>query len=65
MTRLNEIIENSGFKLTFIAKKLDITYVALHNKLTGKRKFTIKEALTLKDLLSLNEDDFKDIFNGC
>jgi len=64
MKKLNEMIDKSGFKLGFIAQKLGITYVALHNKLVGKRSFTLDEALILKDLLNISEAEFKEIFSG-
>lgn len=62
MNRLNQIIKESGFKLNFIASKLGITYVGLHNKLSGKCKFTIKEALILKNILEIEDSEWEAIF---
>ena len=40
MTLLKELIDRSGISRTNIAKQLNITYVALNNKLKGKYAFT-------------------------
>ena len=41
---MKKYIERSGYKLKYIADKLGITYVGLHNKLYGKYEFTVSEA---------------------
>lgn len=58
MTTLNERIKQCGIKKGFIAKSLNISNQALSNKLAGKTPFTIKEALAVKDILRLSNDEF-------
>lgn len=64
MEKLEKLIRRSGYRLQFIAEKLEITYVALHNKLIGKNKFTLAEAIRLKRLLDIDESDWKEIFEN-
>ena len=61
---LNDYIEASGYKLKFIAEKLGITYQSLYNKLHDISKFTLVEALRLKHLLNITEDDWNNIFGN-
>lgn len=63
MDLLKEFIERSGMSLTNIAKKLDITYVALNNKLKGKYAFTLEEALELKRILNLTQSEWNAVFD--
>lgn len=60
---LKELIGRSGVSFTNIAKALDITYVALNNKLKGKYKFTLDEALKLKKILNLTQSEWNAIFD--
>ena len=60
---LKELIDRSGISLTNIAKKLNITYVALNNKLKGKYAFTLDEALILKKILHLTQSEWDAIFD--
>jgi plasmid maintenance system antidote protein VapI len=60
---LREFIERSGISLTNIAKQLNITYVALNNKLKGKFAFTLDEALLLKKILKLTQSEWNAIFD--
>lgn len=64
MSLLHWYLEQSGYKIKYIAMRLNITYVSLHHKLVGNRTFTTKEAYLLKELLHISEEDFKDIFDG-
>lgn len=59
---LREKINNSGFKLTFIAKKCGITYQALLSRLKNKVEFRVDEVRVLKDLLSLTDEEVAKIF---
>lgn len=59
---LKKYIDASGYKMKYIANRLDITYVALHNKLTGKTEFTISEAFVLKSLLKIPSEEWEEIF---
>lgn len=60
---LREFIERSGLSLTTISKKLNITYVALNNKLKGKYAFTLEEALLIKRLLDLTQTEWNAVFD--
>lgn len=59
---LKERIKESGFKLSHIAEKLSITRASLHNKLTGKRSFSVAEVLALSEILSLSREERDSIF---
>lgn len=63
MTLLKELIERSGISLTNLAKKLNITYVALNNKLQGKYAFSLDEALLLKKILGLTQSEWNAVFD--
>ena len=63
MELLREFIERSGISLTNIAKQLNITYVALNNKLKGKFAFTLDEALLLKKVLKLTQSEWNAVFD--
>lgn len=63
MELLREFIERSGISLTNIAKQLNITYVALNNKLKGKFAFTLDEALLLKKILKLTQTEWNAVFD--
>lgn len=63
MELLRKFIERSGISLTNIAKQLNITYVALNNKLKGKYAFTLDEALLLKKVLNLTQNEWDAVFN--
>ena len=63
MELLKEFIERSGISLTNVAKQLNITYVALNNKLKGKYAFTLDEALLLKKVLNLTQSEWNAVFD--
>ena len=63
MELLREFISRSGISLTNIARKLNITYVALNNKLQGKFAFTLDEALLLKKILGLTQTEWNAVFD--
>lgn len=63
MELLKEFIKRSGVSLTYVAKQLGITYVALNNKLNGKYPFTLDEALNLKKLLDLTQSEWDAVFD--
>ena len=60
---LKEFIDRSGMSFTNVAKALGITYVGLNNKLKGKYKFTLEEALTLKKILQLTQTEWNAVFS--
>lgn len=59
---LREKIEQSGYKLRFIAKKAGLTYQGLLNKLNNEREFKASEIKALSDLLGLTEAERTAIF---
>lgn len=63
MELLKKFIERSEKSFTNVAKALGITYVALNNKLKGKFAFTLKEALMLKTILDLTQEEWNAVFN--
>lgn len=63
MELLREFINRSGVSLTNIARQLNITYVALNNKLKGKYAFTLDEALLLKHILNLTQSEWNAVFD--
>ena len=63
MELLKEFIERSGISLTNIARRLNITYVALNNKLKGRFAFTLDEALLLKKVLNLTQNEWNAVFD--
>lgn len=62
MKLLREKIDESGYKLAFIAKKLGITYPGLLKKLTGETEFKVSEVQILRELLNLTDSEMEDIF---
>lgn len=48
---LKKVIDSSGFKLSHIADKMNITRQGLYNKMHNKSEFTIAEMNVLCDIL--------------
>ena len=59
---LREKMEQSGYKLRFIAMKAGLTYQGLLNKLNNVREFKASEIKALCDLLKLSETERTAIF---
>lgn len=59
---LKKTIEESGYKLRFIAEKLGVTYQALLNKTNGFSEFKNSEINALCVLLRLSNDKRDEIF---
>ena len=59
---LREKMEQSGYKLRFIATKAGLTYQGLLNKLNNVREFKASEIKALSDLLNLTEAERTAIF---
>ncbi len=55
-------IEESGYKLGFISKKLGISYQAFLNKVQNKTEFKQNEIQKLCDLLDLTLKEKEEIF---
>lgn len=62
MDKLEQYIAARGLKYKFVAAQLGMTYASLRNKLNGKTAFTAEEAVQLKYLLGITEQDFRYIF---
>ncbi len=60
--KLNEKIKESGYPIKIIASKSGMTTQSLHNKRTGKREFTIREMLSLCEVLSIPKSERDEIF---
>lgn len=63
MELLKDFIKRSGISLTNISKMLNITYIALNNKLKGRFPFTLEEALLLKKILKLTQSEWDAVFD--
>lgn len=63
MALLREFINRSGISLSNVAKALNITYISLNNKLSGRYAFTLDEALALKKILSLTQSEWDAVFD--
>lgn len=59
---LREKLDKSGYKLTFVAQQLDLSYQGFLNKVSNKSDFTAPEIAKLKELLHLSAQDCNDIF---
>lgn len=59
---LRKKIEDSGYKLTFIAKQLNLSYQGFLNKLDGKNEFYGSEISFLSDFLKLSLEEKEEIF---
>ncbi len=59
---LRKKIDESGYKLRFIASKLGITYQGFLKKITNETEFKASEMQILRELLNLTDSEFKQIF---
>lgn len=59
---LRKKIDDSGYKLTFIAKQLGITYQGFLKKSKNETEFKATEIQILKTLLNLTDDERDCIF---
>ena len=59
---LRQKIDESGYKLQYIAKQCGLTYQGFLPKLNGEREFTVSESWTIKELLQLTDEEWKTIF---
>ena len=55
-------IDESGYKLQYVAKQIGLTYAGFANKLSGESEFKISEVNGLVELLKLTSDDMNKIF---
>lgn len=59
---LREKIDDSGYKLRFIAGKLGITYQGFLKKINNETEFKATEIQNLKELLNLTDEERDKIF---
>ena len=57
---LKKKIDESGLRLDYIYKSLDISRASLHNKLSGKTEFTLEEVQRLCGILNITSLREKD-----
>lgn len=62
MELLRKKIDQAGFKLTYVAERLNLTYQGFKKKLDGDTEFKASEIAVLKDLLKLSDADVQAIF---
>lgn len=61
-TLLEQYIENSGYKKSFIAEQLGLTAYGFSLKVNNKSEFKASEMTTLCDLLKIQAKDKEAIF---
>ena len=59
---LRKRIDQSGYKMSFIAQKLKLSYQGLLNKINNKSEFKASEIQVLSDILALSDNDKAAIF---
>lgn len=59
---LRKKIDESGYKLRFIASKLSITYQGFLKKINNETEFKASEMQILRELLNLTDAEFEQIF---
>ena len=59
---LRKKIDESGYKLRFIASKLGITYQGFWKKINNETEFKASEMQILRELLNLMDAEFEQIF---
>ena len=59
---LREKIKQSGYRISFIADKMGITYQAFLNKINNESEFKAREIQVLHDILKLSTDERDAIF---
>lgn len=59
---LKKKIEDSGYKMKYIATKIGLSYQGFLNKLQNKTDFTAPEIKGLRELLCISTDEAEKIF---
>lgn len=59
---LRKKIDESGYKLRFVASKLGITYQGFLKKINNETEFKASEMQILRELLNLTDAEFEQIF---
>lgn len=59
---LRSKIDESGYKLTYLAEKCNLTYFGFMKKVNNETEFKASEIKTLKKLLNLTNEEANKIF---
>ena len=59
---LNKVIENSGLKLTFIARALKLSRAGFYKKLNNQTEFKASEIVKMQEILNLSNEQRDKIF---
>lgn len=59
---LKRKIEESGYKLKFIAQRLELTYQGFLKKINNASEFKASEISTLSELLHLSDEERDSVF---
>lgn len=59
---LRNKIDDSGYKLAYIARQLGITYQGFLKKINNETEFKASEMQILRNLLNLTDAEFEQIF---
>lgn len=59
---LRSKIDESGYKLTYLAEKCNLTYFGFMKKVNNETEFKASEIKTLKELLNLTNEEANKIF---
>ena len=59
---LKRIIDNSGYKIVFLAEKVGLTPQGFYKKLKDGSDWSFTQVMILKDLLHLTREDINAIF---
>ena len=59
---LREKIDDSGYKISFVAKQCGLTYQGFLKKVNNETEFKVSETMILKELLHLTDAEWEEIF---
>ena len=59
---LKRKIDESGYKMQYIAEYIGVSYQALYNKIGNKTEFLASEIMKLSELLKLTDEERNEIF---
>ena len=59
---LNKVIENSGLKLTFIARAVKLSREGFYKKLNNQTEFKASEIVKMQEILNLSNEQRDKIF---
>ena len=59
---LDQVAKNKGFTREQLAENINMSYVSLSKRITGRIEFNISELRKIKDFLNLTVEEFEIIF---